>query len=51
MLQQYGAQMCWCGKKELDESTRDVEELANLVRTKSEAIKTLQTKLAQAKQP
>ena len=36
-------------KKELDESTRDAEELANLVLTKSEAIKTLQTKLAQAK--
>ena len=36
-------------KKELDESTRDAEELANLVQTKSEAIKTLKTKLAQAK--
>ena len=36
-------------KKELDESTRDADKLANLVRTKSEAIKTLQTKLAQAK--
>ena len=35
--------------KELDEATKDAEELANLVRTKSEAIKTLQNKLAQAK--
>ena len=36
-------------EKELDEATKDAEELANLVRTKSEAIKTLQNKLAQAK--
>ena len=36
-------------KKELDESTRGAEELANLIRTKSEAIKTLRTKLVQAK--
>ena len=36
-------------EKELDEATKDTEELANLVRTKSEAIKTLQNKLAQAK--
>ena len=33
----------------LDESNKDAEELANLIQTKSEAIKTLQTKLAQAK--
>ena len=36
-------------EKELDEATKDAEELANLVRTKSEAIKALQNKLAQAK--
>ena len=36
-------------KKELDESTRGAEELVNLIRTKSEAIKTLRTKLVQAK--
>ena len=36
-------------EKKLDEATKDAEELANLVRTKSEAIKTLQNKLAQAK--
>ena len=36
-------------EKELDEATKDAEELANLVRTKLEAIKTLQNKLAQAK--
>ena len=35
--------------KDLDESNKDAEELANLVRTKSEAIQTLHTKLAQAK--
>ena len=34
---------------ELEEHEKDAEELANLVRTKSEAIKTLQTKLADAK--
>ena len=36
-------------EKELDEATEDAEELANLIRTKSQAIKTLQNKLAQAK--
>ena len=35
-------------EKELEESNKDAEELANLVRTKSEAIKVLHTKLAQA---
>ena len=34
---------------ELEEQEKDAEELANLVQTKSEAIKTLQTKLADAK--
>ena len=33
----------------LEEHKKDMEELANLVQTKSEAIKTLQTKLADAK--
>ena len=32
--------------EELDESNKDAEELVNLVQTKSEATKTLQTKLA-----
>ena len=35
--------------EELDESNKDAEEFANFIQTKSEAIKTLQTKLAQAK--
>ena len=34
---------------ELEEQEKDAEELANLVQTKSEAIKTLQTKLVDAK--
>ena len=34
---------------ELEEQGKDAEELANLVQTKSEAIKTLQTKLVDAK--
>ena len=34
---------------ELEEHKKDMEELANLVQTKSDAIKTLQTKLADAK--
>ena len=35
--------------EELDKSNKDAEELVNLVQTKSQAIKTLQTKLAQDK--
>ena len=34
---------------ELEEQEKDAEELANLVQTKSEAIKTLKTKLVDAK--
>ena len=34
---------------ELEEKEKDAEELANLVQTKSEAIKTLKTKLVDAK--
>ena len=36
-------------EKELEEANKDAEELASLVRTKSEATKVLHTKLAQAK--
>ena len=36
-------------EKELEEANKDAEQLANLVQTKSEAIKVLHTKLAQAK--
>ena len=36
-------------ERELEEATADAEELANLVRTRDEAIKTLQNKLADAK--
>ena len=36
-------------QEELEESNKDGEELANLVRTRSEAIKVLHTKLGQAK--
>ena len=38
-------------KKEYEEAANDAEELANLVQTKCEAIKTLEKRLVEAKKP